>query len=91
MRRWRSKFVFFLIVYFAGFATAIYTLAPGPEKGSGRGSDGGLLNSAFKSDDLAKSFNTGMHKCVEFGKEAAWRVAKELKEKVEEKRAKTDG
>ena len=25
---WRSKFVFVLIVYFAGFATAIYCLCP---------------------------------------------------------------
>ncbi len=25
---WRSKFIFLLIVYFAGFATAIYYLAP---------------------------------------------------------------
>jgi hypothetical protein len=31
---WRSKFIFLLIVYFAGFATAIYYLAP-----SGRGGD----------------------------------------------------
>ena len=25
---WRSKFIFLLVVYFAGFATAIYYLAP---------------------------------------------------------------
>jgi len=31
MGAWRSKFIFLLIVYFAGFATAIYILVPVPE------------------------------------------------------------
>ena len=31
---WKSKFVFLLIVYFAGFATAVYNLAPSDAKGS---------------------------------------------------------
>jgi hypothetical protein len=31
---WKGKFVFLLIVYFAGFATAVYKIAPSGEKGS---------------------------------------------------------
>jgi hypothetical protein len=31
---WKGKFVFLLIVYFAGFATAVYNFAPSGEKGS---------------------------------------------------------
>ena len=95
MRGWRIKFVFLLIVYFAGFATAIYTLAPVDEKNT-KASVGSFFSrnttdekdsvfSALKSDDFAKSLNTGMHKCVDFGKEAAWRTGKFIKRKIEEK------
>ncbi|MDD5134061.1 MAG: hypothetical protein PHP01_01465 [Phycisphaerae bacterium] len=39
---WRSKLIFLMIVYFAGFATAVYYLAPGsrPEGGYPYGPDG---------------------------------------------------
>ena len=91
MRGWRIKLVSLLIVYFAGFATAIYTLAPAPDNHPRKGSGGSLLDSAFKSNEFAKSFNSGMHKCIDFGKDAACRVAKTLKEKIDEKQRKTDG
>jgi hypothetical protein len=81
---WRSKFVFMLVVYFAGFATAIYCLAPAPEgqKGTPRGK--GLFGPALNSDKIVLSVNSGMHKCVDLGKEAAARAAQMIKEKVEE-------
>lgn len=85
---WRSKFVFVLIVYFAGFATAIYCLAPAPETAKGATPQGrGLFDSAFKSDQFARSVNTGVHKCVDLGKEAAVRAAKVMQEKVKEAQA----
>ena len=62
MRGWRSKFIFMLIVYFAGFATAIYALAPTPQdQGGGETS---LLNTDFQVSSFAKSFNSGMHKAI---------------------------
>ncbi len=81
---WRSKFVFVLIVYFAGFATAIYCLAPAPEtpKGTARGK--GLFGPALTSDKVVAGVNSGIHKCVDLGKEAAMRAAAKIKEKVEE-------
>jgi hypothetical protein len=87
---WRSKFIFTLIVYCAGFASAIYTLAPTPES-SGKASLRGFVRPSEKSSRITKaefvdSFNTGMHKCVDFGKEAAWRTAKSLKNKFQEMR-----
>jgi hypothetical protein len=85
MRGWRIKFVFLLIVYFAGFATAIYTLGPAPENQAQQRGENSFPDSVFKSDQFAKSFNSGMHKCIEFGKEAAVRAGKTLKEKLEEK------
>ena len=86
MKGWRTKFIFLLIVYFAGFATAIYMLAPAPE-GSADQSFGKISSaSAFNSQEFAKSFNAGMHKCLAFGKDAAWHTAEFIKEKLKEMR-----
>lgn len=74
-----------LIVYFAGFATAIYALAPVPEgKKVSRVHDKNSIYSVIKSEDFAESFNSGIHKCLAFGKDAALRTAKFIKEKVKE-------
>ena len=84
MKGWRTKFIFLLIVYFAGFASAIYMLAPAPE-GSASNND---ISSAstFDSQEFTKSFNAGMHKCLAFGKEAACHTAEFIKEKLKEMR-----
>ena len=84
MKGYRSKFIFLFIVYFAGFSTAIYMLAPPPE-----GSDyqfGAAANSHlnFDSQEFVKSFNSGMHKCVDFGKETTIRTVKYIREKIRE-------
>jgi len=86
VRGWRTKFIGMFIVYFAGFATAIYTLAPAPEGKVNQASDKtSSIYSALKSDDFAESFNSGIHKCLAFGKDAALRTAKFIKEKAEDK------
>jgi hypothetical protein len=85
MRTWRGKFVFLLIVYFAGFATAIYTLAPVPENQARRPREKSFTCSALKTDELAQSFNTGMHKCLDFGRDFAWRMGKLIKQKYDER------
>ena len=86
MRGWRSRFIFTLIVYFAGFATAIYTLAPAPEGETARHFDDDTPGVRFDSGEFVESFNSGMHKCLAFGKEAAQRTAKLVKEKLKEMR-----
>ena len=91
MRGWRIKLVFLLIVYFAGFATAIYCLAPAPENQATQTSEKSFAFSAIKSDEFAKSFNAGMHKCIDFSKDAALRVGKILKQKIDERQQKADG
>jgi hypothetical protein len=91
MRGWRVKLIFLLVVYFAGYATAIYTLAPAPQNQVNQPAEKTLVYSTFKSDEFAKSFNAGMHKCIDFGKDAAWRIAKFIKQKMDEKQLKTDG
>ena len=100
MRGWRIKFVFLLMVYFAGFATAIYTLAPVDENKakssaasfwtSKTAGEKDSVFSTLKSDEFAKSLNTGMHKCIDFGKEAAWRTGKFIKRKIDQKHLRTD-
>jgi len=90
MGGWRVKFLFLLIVYFAGFATAIYILAPAPQNQVSQGAEKSITSSAFKSDEFVQSFNSGMHKCLDFGKDAAWRVGKYLKQKLDEKQLKSD-
>lgn len=88
MRGWRSKFIFLFIVYFAGFSSAIYILAPPPENHERLLDSNTHFN--FDSDEFVKSFNSGMHKCVDFGKEAAQRTAEYIKEKVNEKQTQAD-
>lgn len=104
MRGWRAKLVFMLVVYFGGFATAIYTLAPAPEKNANASADSSLFRSikadveekgsvfsAVKSDEFKNSVNSGLHKCFEFSKDAAWRTARFIKQKIDEERqARTD-
>lgn len=86
MRGWRIKFVFLLVVYFAGFATAVYCLAPVPENRACRLHDEqSFVYSALKSDEFAKSFNTGMHKCIDFSKDAASRAGEFIKQKLDER------
>jgi len=94
MRGWRVKFVFILIVYFAGFATAIYTLAPVPQNNVSRHPS--LVakltghESRTNSQEFVKSFNTGIHKCIDFGKDAAWHTAKFIKQKIDQRQLRTD-
>jgi hypothetical protein len=82
VRGWRTKFIFLLIVYFAGFATAIYMLAPATEGSTDKPL--GNISSSFDSQEFVKSFNAGMHKCLAFGKVAAIHTAEFLKEKLQE-------
>ena len=86
MGGWRSKLIFLLIVYFAGFATAIYCLAPVPENRDFKLGEKSLVNSAVKSDEFAESFNARMHKCIDFGKDTARRAGRFIKQKLDDKR-----
>ena len=94
MRGWRSKLLFVLIVYFAGFATGIYALVPGSEdlaecQGRGR-SPKRFAASVLKSDDFACQFRVGMDKWLDFGRQASSRVADAFKE-YSSKSVRSDG
>ena len=83
MKGWKAKFVFLLIVYFAGFATAIYCLAPAPDVQPGEERS---VNSPTKPNQFAQSFNIGMHKCLDFAKDATLRMSSFIKQKLDERR-----
>jgi hypothetical protein len=88
---WKGKLVFVLIVYFAGFATAVYCLGPTPDPKSGGSGRQDSTQNAFKSDEFAKSLNSGMHKAIDLGKEAATRAAKLIREKINDAQTKSGG
>jgi hypothetical protein len=90
VKGWRSKLIFLCIIYFAGFATAVYMLAPPPEAEKGKNAQQknqkqGQIQSTFvnfDSQEFVKSFNSGMHKCISCGKVAAKKTAEYIKEKA---------
>ena len=83
MGGWRTKLVFLLVVYFAGFATAIYCLAPVPENQTSQPDERSFGYSVLKSDEFALSFNTGMHKCVDFVKDIAQHAGSFVNQKTD--------
>jgi hypothetical protein len=86
---WRTKLIFLLVVYFAGFATAVYCLAPAPEQESHESLQMVRMRAALQSQQIARSVNSGMHKCIAFGKEAAWQTAGFLRKKIDQSQARS--
>jgi len=82
----KHRFVLFLIVYFAGFITAIYCLVPAPGSEANGPREKSFVYSALKSDEFAQSFSAGMNKWIDIGKDAACRAGKFIKHKLNEKR-----
>ena len=69
MKGWKGKLTILLIVYFAGFATAIYMLAPvaGQESDEESGVAGRIRQfdiSSLKSEEFNGKFNCRMKKCM---------------------------
>ncbi|MBN1796831.1 MAG: hypothetical protein JW804_09175 [Sedimentisphaerales bacterium] len=88
MRGFRSKFILLLIVYFAGFATAIYTLAPAPDNDTlSTETQTSWSFSALKSNEFAQSCNVSLHRCVDFFKDISCQAGKFIKEKINERKA----
>ena len=97
MGGWKTKFVFLLMVYFAGFATAVHMLVPTPENQAGQSYEntgqsyenaGQSSTSSFNSQEFAESFKTGMHKCAIVAKDVALHISSLIKQKMEERKLK---
>ena len=87
IRGWRNKLIFLLVVYFFGFATAIYCLAPVPQNTGNQTGEKSFAHSALKSDEFATAFNEGLHKLINFSKSAALRTANLIKQEYNQRRA----
>jgi hypothetical protein len=92
MKGFRRKIALLLIVYFAGFATAIYVLAPGDKDASASG-DSSLFSfgAPGHSDSANLSTGTGEEsgdkklqykKWVGFAEDAAGKVSSVMKDKI---------
>ena len=90
VRGWRNKLIFLLVVYFAGFATAVYCLAPVPQNRGHRTGESSFAHSALKSGEFAMAFNEGLHKVINFSKSAALRTADLIKEEYKQRKVQTN-
>jgi hypothetical protein len=90
IKGWRNKLIFLLVVYFFGFATAVYCLAPVPQNRDHRTGESSLVHSAFKSEEFAMAFNEGLHKVINFSKSAALRTADLIKEVYKQRKMQTN-
>lgn len=89
MGQWRGKVLFMLIVYAAGFATALYVLAPA-EAQAADGENGvfaGSLEQTARCGSVempawAASARAGMNKAVSFAEEKALMLAEVIKTKM---------
>ncbi len=82
-----KKIVILLIVYFAGFATAIYFLTPASAQGYTKNTSGSKkVAFSLDSQKYSKEFNTGVNKCVKYVKNTSNKVICAAKKKIQERR-----
>lgn len=87
MFRWRSKLLFILIVYFAGFATAVYFLAPVDEEMTASGNSGeSYMHRQFDTEQFTQVTSDRLHKFFSFAGDKASEVSELIKEKLAESR-----
>ncbi len=91
IRGWRNKLIFLLVVYFFGFATAVYCLAPVHQNAGNRSGEKGFAHSAFKSEEFAMAFNEGLHMVINFSKSAALRTADLIKQEYNHRKTQANG
>ncbi len=88
MRGFRGKLITFLVIYFAGFATAVYVIVPPQDQSQQvqivrEDGDNQFKIPNFNTEEFIFSFRRGMDKCIAFGKSAAIEVGHMVKEKYE--------
>src|SRR5512133_3349044 len=88
---WRSRLLSTLIVYAAGFATAVYALAPAESAGATpkSGTKTTAQADAWKarSEQYAKAAGVGLRKFVSFGEEKALKASEALQKKLAERQS----
>lgn len=94
MRAWRAKLLFMMIVYFAGFATAIYTLAPVENDERYVDVDSGFVQnsdaSAVKAQQFKQLADAGFAKFLSFAEEKTIVAGRFIKQKLAERRQRSE-
>jgi len=82
-----KKIVILLIIYFAGFATAIYFLTPASAQGHTKNISGSKKTvSSFNSQKFSKGLNTNVNKCIKYAKDTSNKAVCAAKKKLQERR-----
>lgn len=81
MRKLRGKLLVLLVVYFAGFATAIYGLAPVDQSAKTHNNDS-VFNSFTKSDEFALNCGRQFKKWACLAEDAALRAGDYIQSKT---------
>lgn len=79
------KLIFLVLIYCAGFATAVYMTTPAAAK-AGRAEQ--TNSAAMISPETTQKINIGMRKCVDVSKEAAETASEYIKNKLKEREVK---
>ncbi len=80
-----GKLIRLLIVYFAGFLTAVYFLVPAEQQGPQSAIASEMqINQPVSKSEILQSVSNGLHKCVDVTKEAAKDVGTKIKQKIDE-------
>ena len=87
MFKWRSKLLFMLIVYFAGFATAVYFIAPVDEEMKASvNSDESYRQGQFDTEQFAQATSARLHEFFSFAGDKASEVSELIKQRLAEGR-----
>jgi hypothetical protein len=83
---WRAKFVFLLMIYAAGFVSAVYFMTPPTNDGCGFSFvDRIKKDAAFEPEKLVKSINVGLKECAGMSKKVANQTSSFIKQQLKER------
>ena len=95
MGHWQSKFLFSVILYAAGFVTAVYFLAPNPVSAADQSqtaetsswlqpAQAGAADSGADSEVWMTKVRAGIDTSIDFAEEQALRVANLIRSKMKQ-------
>ena len=85
MRNWRGKLITALVIYFAGFATAIYFLAPVTETAAETAKVTKSSERNSETQQFAIAFNGKMKQALSFAEEKAVELGQVIKTELAER------
>ncbi len=78
MSGFKAKFIILLIVYFAGFATAVYLFTPVSQQNKSLQTDS---DHSFTTNWFVKTLNTGLHGAVDITKTVTYNASTYIRQR----------